>query len=84
MEYTRLSKEVGRCLTKSIRSDYDTVIQRFAEFVRVSQFKRQPKHISEFDGNLIAEPELHNATILYGVEEDGSLTWLAELIDSSD
>lgn len=79
-----VSRTVGRCLTETKREDFDTAAAKFAEFVHVSQFSQQPKHVSEVGGALSDSPRIFTGEILYGVEEDGSLTWLGQIIDSSD
>lgn len=81
-----VSRNIGRCVTETKREDFDQALDTFGEFVRVSQFAKQPKHVSEVghDGQLSANTQLGIGTILYGVEQDGSLTWLGQIIDSSD
>lgn len=80
----RISRTVGRCLTETKRKDFSDAIKKFGEFARISQFEQQPKHVSEVDQTLTDWPTLHIGEILYGIEQDGSLTWLGEIIDSSD
>jgi len=80
----RISRTVGRCLTETKRSDFDAVVTRFAEFVRIGQDSRQPKHVSEISGPLSDKSFIGSGNILYGVEQDGTLTWLGQVIDSSD
>lgn len=80
----KISRTVGRCLTETKRKDFDAQLSNFGEFVSVSQFSAQPKHVSQFEGQLTDSSHIDIGTILYGVEQDGSLTWLGEIIDSSD
>lgn len=80
-----VSRNVGRCLTATQRKDFNEFVARFAEFVHVSQFNsKPPKHVSEVSGALKDNFRISAGEILYGVEEDGSLTWLGQIIDSSD
>lgn len=80
----KVTREIGRCLTETKRKDFDEAVKRFAEFINVNQFANQPKHISEVYGRITGEANLHIASVLYGIEEGGSLTWLGQIIDSSD
>ena len=81
-----ISRNLGRCLTETKRKDFDSMLGKFGEFVRVTQSSKQPKHVSEVghDGQLTGTNHIGIGTVLYGVEQDGSLTWLGEIIDSSD
>lgn len=80
----KVTREVGRCLTETKRKDFDTKVKEYAEFVHASQFVSQPKHVSEIKGALSTNPKISYGEFLYGVEQDGSLTWLGQIIDSSD
>ncbi|NJO48161.1 MAG: hypothetical protein HC840_00435 [Leptolyngbyaceae cyanobacterium RM2_2_4] len=81
----RVTRNVGRCLTETKLKDFDKQLEKFGEFVRVSQFTSpQPKHVSEYGGQLTGSAKLGIGTILYGVDQDGFLVWLGEIIDSSD
>ena len=80
-----VSRNVGRCLTERKLKDFDAQVAKFAAFINVSQFDTQPDHAGSTDEELILEPKLQIGYLLYGVNgEDGSLTWLGEIIDSSD
>lgn len=79
-----VTRNVGRCLTETKREDFDTKVKEYTEFVHASQFSKQPKHISEVGGALSTNPKIFTGEFLYGVEQDGSLTWLGQIIDSSD
>lgn len=85
----KVSRTVGRCLTETKLEDFEAQVEKFAEFVRVSQFApKQPKYLHEVgDGysQSTANAQIGIGTILYGVDpNDGTLTWLGEIIDSSD
>lgn len=80
----KVSRSVGRCLTETKLKDFDSAITKYGEYVHISQFARQPKHVSEIAEPLTDNTKLSIGTVLYGVEQDGSLTWLGEVIDSSD
>ena len=80
----KVTRTVGRCLTETKRKDFDEAVKKFGEFVHASQLSQQPKHVSEVGGALSDNPRIFTGEILYGVEEDGSLTWLGQIIDSSD
>lgn len=80
-----VSRTVGNCLTETTRKDFIIKINQYAEFVHVSQFRdQQPKHVSEIAGPLATHSRLSPGMIVYGVEQDGTLTWLGQIIDSSD
>lgn len=78
-----VTRELKGCVTERKLKDFDQCVENFAEFARISQFVKQPKHVSEVSGALLVNPILQTATILYGVNMDGSLVWLGEMIDSS-
>lgn len=81
------TRYLGRCLTERKLADFDAKLVRYGEFTLVSQYvapEKRPTHVSQIAGPLIGEPRILDGTILFGVEEDGSLTWLGEIIDSSD
>jgi hypothetical protein len=71
------------CLTKTMLVDFDEKVKAFKRFYRVSQFVYpQPKNIKGAEGHLMEEPLLLSGEFLYGVNENGDLTWLADIIDS--
>lgn len=85
------SRNVGKCLTEYIRRDYADVIGKYNRFVVISQFDSTPSHIDECDFKEgYGYPKQHNepfcgyGNIMFGVEEDGTLTKLKSIIDSSD
>lgn len=79
-----VSRTIGRCLTETKLKDFDDAANKFADFALVSQFDSQPKDASQVKA-LIQENKLSTGYILYGVNpEDGTLTWLGQIIDSSD
>lgn len=82
----KVSKNVGKCLTETKRVDFDEAVNNFGEFVSIGQFADQPKHVSEVPETFIKnEAKLHPGYVLYGIDtENGSLTWIGQIIDSSD
>lgn len=81
----KVSRTVGRCLTETKRKDFDEAVNKFAAFINISQFDWQPDHMGSTSAQLMSEPKLNSGYILYGVDgENGSLTWLGQIIDSSD
>jgi len=85
-----LSRNVGRCLTEYKREDFDQIVETFKEgFVVVDQFTYpQPKNLSEVkfgtSGGRTKQHRCSIGQILYGINEDGTLTELMSIIDSSD
>lgn len=86
-----ISRNVGRCLTEYVRRDFADVVGKYQRFVVISQFDKTPGHINELDfpegygyPKQFNEPKLGYGQILFGVEEDGTLTKLKSIIDSSD
>lgn len=86
-----VSRNVGRCLTEYVRRDFADVVGNYQRFVVISQFDETPNHIDELDfpegygyPKQFNEPKLGYGQILFGVEEDGTLTKLKSIIDSSD
>lgn len=77
-------RNVGPCLVETKRKDFGEAVKKFSEFVHTSQFSQQPKHVEEVGGILSDSFRIFTGEILYGVEQDGSLTWLGQIIDSSD
>jgi len=80
-----IERNVGRCLTERKLKDFDKQVEAHGEFMKVSQFVHpQPKHVAETELPLTDSPKIDIGTILYGVDQDGKLNWLGEIIDSSD
>jgi|WetSurMetagenome_2_1015567.scaffolds.fasta_scaffold449982_2 hypothetical protein len=83
MKYTE--KAVGRCLTERCIENFDLFEVTFNNFIAVPQDKKQPKFLSEVpEINLSKSSQCHPGYFLYGVDEDGSLTFLKSIVDSSD
>lgn len=81
-----ISREIKSCVTENRVENFDEVVKNYSKFYSVSQFNRIPKTVSEVDGDaqLKSEPKISIGYILLGVEENGDLTKLMSLIDSSD
>jgi hypothetical protein len=85
-----ISRNRGRCVTEYKREDYDQVVGTFKEgFVTVSQFVHpQPKDLSQVkfgtSGSRMKQPRCSIGEIQYGINDDGTLTELMSIIDSSD
>jgi hypothetical protein len=82
-----VSKTIGRCVSEYKREDFDQVVKNYTKFYSVSQFTyNKPTSVSMLDGYAqpLNEPRISIGNILFGVEQDGSLTELVYLIDSSD
>lgn len=85
MDKEIVSRIVGNCLVERKLKDFDQEIEKYGEFIQVSQsVSPQPTHVSEIAGELTNETDLRIAKILYGIDTAGALTWLGEIIDSSD
>lgn len=85
-----ISRNVGRCVTEYKREDYDQIVGTFTEgYVTVSQFTYpQPKDLSQAKFGTTAsrmkQPRCSIGEVLYGINNDGTLTELKSIIDSSD
>lgn len=85
-----ISRNVGRCLTEYKREDFAEIVGTFKEgFITVSQFVYpQPKNLSEAKfGSSASRMKQHRCSIgeiLYGINDDDTLTELMSIIDSSD
>lgn len=81
-------ENIGRNLTKTVRHDYDDVVARFSHFAHFSQFSNvdfQTKTIpSKVDVRIEKSPAIGIGEIVFGVNHDGSIEWLGEIVDSSD
>lgn len=82
----RISRKVGRCYTETKLKSFDMEVKKFTKFVQTSQLNdKLPVDINNLNGGQITDvSSLMCSYILYGVNEDGSLTWLGQIIDSSD
>lgn len=79
------TKSRGMHLTERKIKHFDEIAKMFKRFVSVSQFENKVKnvmHLSKFTE--LGEPKLMTGEVLYGVSESGHLTWLGDIIDSSD
>ena len=82
-----VSRNIGRSVTEYKREDFDQAVKNYTKFYSVSQFTHtKPSSVSMLDGRAkpLTEPTISIGSILFGVEQDGSLTELMSLIDSSD
>lgn len=82
------TETVGRGLTKTVRADFEDSIKKFKQFAHFSQFSGvgpKTKKIPQFvEVRIEASPALRTGEVMFGVNPDGSLEWLGEIIDSSD
>lgn len=77
-----VSRNIGHGVTETLIRDFDKTVMKYGEFVKINQFALQPKHVSEVGhGALTDSPDIEVGDVLYGIEEDGSLTWLGQIID---
>lgn len=83
------TETVGKCLTKRTIENYDELIQKYVRFIYFSQFARGISwRTTEIPDNVElrveAHPVLKTGEIMFGMESDGTIKWLGEIIDSSD
>jgi hypothetical protein len=86
-----VSRNVGRCVTEYKREDFAQIVSTFKEgYVTVSQFTHpQPKELGQvkfgsYGTDRHKEPRCSIGEHLYGINDDGTLTELMSIIDSSD
>lgn len=88
-----LSKTVGPCLTQYYREDVSEMIPKFRQFAHFSQFSDVSRSTTKLpvgsdksmnmEVRIDSSPEVLPGERLFGVNLDGSLLWLSEIIDSS-
>jgi hypothetical protein len=83
-----ITNHIGHALTQHKRHDFDEIVKKYSKFVSISQFVTPP---SKFDASkdewgieLLDYPRMDYGSQLFGLEENGSLTLLGSIIDSSD
>jgi len=85
-----ISTEIGRCLTQYKRADYEQVVLKYSEFVKIAQdVTTKPTHISNVNfamnyAQKLVEPLCNHGELLFGIEQNGDLTLLMSVIDSTD
>ena len=83
-----MTETVGRCLTKTVRSDFDSVVVKFKQFAHFSQFSGvgfKTKTIPpQVEVRIETSPMIRPGEVVFGINLDGSLEWLGEIVDSSD
>lgn len=90
-----LNENLGKCLTKAYREDINDVIPKFKQFAHFSQWSQVGRETTKLPmgqpgQNIFAtvridsSPSVGPGEILFGVDKEGNMTWLAEVIDSSD
>ena len=77
------SKTIGRCLTEYTVINYEELVSSFNKFATVSQFSGDIKSVDKAS-KVSDRPVCGYGEIMYGVNEDGSLTKLKMIVDSSD
>lgn len=80
---TVITTKLTRGLTERKREDFDLCLIKYKSFVQAPQWEIQPMSLKDVDATTL-DTKLANGFLLYGVERDGTLTWLGEIIDSSD
>lgn len=91
MESIWKERKVSMHITEYARRDFADIVGKYNRFVVTSQFDKEPQHIDELNfpegyglPKQYDEPQLGHGQFLFGVEEDGTLTKLKSIIDSSD
>lgn len=91
-----LSENVGRCLTKYYREDFAEMVVKFRQFAHISQFTNISRSANKlptltpeyqarpFTFRVDSSPVVGTGEMMFGVDAEGNMTWLAEIIDSSD
>mgnify|MGYP005841973015 CR=1 FL=1 len=83
-----ITETVGKCLTRTIRSDYKDVVVKFRQFAHFSQFSGvnfKTRQIPlQTEVRIETSPAIKPGEVVFGINLDGSLEWLGEIIDSSD
>ena len=82
------TENIGRNLTKVVRSDFEQAVVRFRQFAHFSQFSKvnyKTTKIPELvEVRIETSPSLRAGEIMFGVNLDGTIEWLGEIVDSSD
>jgi len=84
-----IETKIGRCLTETKRSDYDSLVSSYSTFLHVSQWddRFNPFSTEIFipldDLKINNSGKLSNATLTFGVNNQ-SLLFIGQIIDSSD
>lgn len=84
-----VTKEIGSNFVKNSREDFESAINRFRLFAHFSQFSdvsRDTKKLPDLNSatsnvRVDSSPVMYPGELLFGVDNDGNMTWLAELID---
>jgi len=95
MSKSKIKEEsIGRSLTKFYREDLNEVIPKFKQFAHFSQFVNVSRKTEKIpvnpNGTMMHEvridssPTIYTGELLFGIDDTGKLTWLAEIIDSGD
>jgi hypothetical protein len=85
-----VTEKLGRGLTKNYREDVGSLIQRFAQFLHVSQFENLPRNTKEIPKDraiafrIDGSPTVAIGEMVFAIDNEGRLTWLQEIIDSTD
>jgi hypothetical protein len=74
-------------VTRYFREDLEKVSTKFKQFAHFSQFSGVSRDLKELPKDISvrvdSSPDTYIGEITFGVGEDGKLTWLQELVDSS-
>ena len=75
-------KTLGTCITEYTIDNYDEAISKYTSFVAFSQFDSQVPSFVHENMKVLHTPKVSIGEKLYGIEKDGSLTFLKSVIDS--
>jgi hypothetical protein len=82
------TETIGRGLTKTVLVDFEERIKKFKQFAHFSQFSgvgpKTTKIPQQTEVRIETSCTLRAGEIMFGINLDGSLEWLGEIIDSSD
>ncbi len=82
-----VTKEESMHVTRSYRKDLALASIKFKRFAHFSQFSGVGRDLKRIPENMVvridSSPVTYVGEITFGVHDDGSLTWLEELVDSS-
>lgn len=80
---TYITKNLANCLEESKHINFKEMCLNFKTFLSVSQYEGYKDNVNQVsNGKFMYNPVLHTGSMLYGVNDDGSLTLLGSIIDS--
>lgn len=78
------SVTIGHCLTEYTVEDYDNLVKNYKKFGFAAPYKNPAMGIRPEILRTDDSPICFDGEIMYGINEDGSLTKLKMIVDSSD